>query len=66
MLWYTLMILYYFDINTIIITKLKTIHWLMLQHGKRNGIMYFEIDITQVHGNQLFHRNCIGINIEIT
>ena len=31
----------YFDINmntTIIITKLKTIHWTMLEHGIRNGL----------------------------
>ena len=27
-------------------TKLKTIHWI-LHHGIRNGLIYFEIDITQ-------------------
>ena len=35
-LWYK-----YFDINmniSVVITKLKTIHWIMLKHGLRNGL----------------------------
>ena len=40
----------YFFINmntTIIITKLKTIHWIMPYNGIKNSLYVFEIDITQ-------------------
>ena len=33
--------------TTIIITKLKTIHWIMPYNGIKNSLYVFEIDITQ-------------------
>ena len=33
--------------TTIIIAKLKTIHWIMPYNGTKNSLYAFEIDITQ-------------------